>query len=162
MNMSKNPLFQPKKLGSLSIPNHAVLTTVKLSYRTQSGDVNDRYIAFYIRRAQGEANLLATEPLFIQENGHELPTQPGINDDVVHTDTMVTDLIANTAFAQRNDHEAQFSIKTGGIAIGILPDRELVDPLERSSIETDVVGDAVQPKKALDAIWESFATTIKY
>ena len=55
------------------------------------------------------------------------------HDVVVHTDTKVTKLTANTAFAQRNDHEAQSPIKTGVIAIGVVPDRELVDPLDKAA-----------------------------
>ena len=72
------------------------MTIVELGYGTQSGEVNDRYIAFNTRRTQGEGSLLTTEPLFIQENGREFPTQPRINDDAVHTDRKVKKLTANT------------------------------------------------------------------
>ena len=48
--------------------------TIKLVYGTQSGEVNDSYIALYSRRAQGETALLTTtKPLFIEENGREFP-----------------------------------------------------------------------------------------
>ena len=123
------------------------MTSIKLGYGTQSGEVNDRYITFNTPRTQGEASVLTTEPLFIQENGRELPTQLRIDDDAVHTDTKVTKLTANTAFAQRNDHEAQFPIKAVVVAVEIVPDRELVDPLEQSVLETYVFGDAVQPRE---------------
>ncbi|MEA1976887.1 MAG: hypothetical protein U9N80_03205 [Chloroflexota bacterium] len=69
--MAKDPLFQPRQLGSLSLPNHVVMTTVKLSYGTQSGEVNNLHISFYARRAQREATLLTTEPFFIQDDGRE-------------------------------------------------------------------------------------------
>jgi hypothetical protein len=146
--MAKDPLFQPQQLGSLTLPNRVVMTTVKLGYGTQSGEMNDHHIAFNTRRAQGEAALLTTEPLFIQENGRELPTQLRINDDAVHTDRKVTQLTANTTFAQRNDYSVPFPIKTAVIAVGVIPDRQLVDPLEQNGIETYVVGDAVQPREA--------------
>lgn len=78
VNMTKAPLFQPQQSGSLTLPNRVVMTTIKLGYGTQSGEVNDHHIAFYTRRGQGEAALLTTEPLFFQENGRELSTQLGI------------------------------------------------------------------------------------
>ena len=130
VNMAKGPLFQPQQLGSLTLPNRVVMTTVKLGYGTQSGEMNDHHIAFNTRRAQGEAALLTTEPLFIQENGRELPTQLRINDDAVHTGTKGTKLTANTAFAQRNDYSVLFPIKTAVIAVGVIPDCQLVDPME--------------------------------
>jgi 2,4-dienoyl-CoA reductase-like NADH-dependent reductase (Old Yellow Enzyme family)/thioredoxin reductase len=80
-DMVKDPLFRPQRLGSLTLPNRVVMTTVKLGYATRAGEANDRHIAFYVRRAQGQAGLLTTEPLYVQKNGRELPTQLGIDDD---------------------------------------------------------------------------------
>ncbi len=79
--MVEDPLFHPLQMGSLTLPNRVVMTAIKLGYATQTGEVNDRHIAFYARRAQGEAALLTTEPFFIQENGRELPTQLAIHND---------------------------------------------------------------------------------
>jgi 2,4-dienoyl-CoA reductase-like NADH-dependent reductase (Old Yellow Enzyme family)/thioredoxin reductase len=79
--MNHDPLFQPLQLGSLSLPNRVVMTTVKLGYASQAGEVSERHVAFYIRRAEGGAALLTTEPLYVQGNGRELPTQLGIHED---------------------------------------------------------------------------------
>jgi len=79
--MSKDPLFQPLRLGSLTLPNRVVMTTVKLGYAAEVGEVTDRHVAFYVRRAEGGAALLTSEPLYVERNGRELPTQLGVDDD---------------------------------------------------------------------------------
>ncbi|MGD2122706.1 MAG: NADH:flavin oxidoreductase, partial [Gemmatimonadota bacterium] len=79
--MNEDPLFQPLQIGSLQLPNRVVMTTVKLGYSTPTGEVTPRHTSFYVRRASGKVGLLTTEPLFIQANGRELPTQLGVQDD---------------------------------------------------------------------------------
>lgn len=77
-------ILQPFQLRNLTLPNRVVMTTVKLGY---GAEINDQHIAFYVRRAQGGAGLIATEPMYIQTNGRELPTQLGI-----HTDSIIPGL----------------------------------------------------------------------
>jgi 2,4-dienoyl-CoA reductase-like NADH-dependent reductase (Old Yellow Enzyme family)/thioredoxin reductase len=79
--MNKDLLFQPFKLGYLTIPNRVVMTTVKLGYSNNKGEVNQRHTAFYKRRAEGKVGLITSEPMYIQRNGRELPTQLGIYSD---------------------------------------------------------------------------------
>lgn len=79
--MPEDPLLTPLRVGTLTLPNRVVMTTVKLGYSTQQSTVNERHIAFYVRRAQGEAGLITSEPLYVQPNGRELPTQLGIHND---------------------------------------------------------------------------------
>lgn len=74
-------LIEPFQLGSLTIPNRVVMTTVKLGYGNQEGEVNKRHIAFYRRRAEGNIGLMTTEPMYVHLNGRELPTQLGIHND---------------------------------------------------------------------------------
>ena len=81
--MIEDPILQPLRIGSLLLPNRVVMTTVKLGYGTASGVVTDRHIAFYTRRARGNAALLSTEPLYVQPNGREIPTQLGVHDDAL-------------------------------------------------------------------------------
>ena len=85
--MSSNGLTEPYQLGNLTLPNRVVMTTVKLGYATSESKVTKRHIAFYKRRAQGGVGLITTEPLYIQPNGRELPTQLGI-----HTDQLIQGL----------------------------------------------------------------------
>lgn len=75
----KEKLFQPFQLGSMTLLNRVVMTTVKLGYATTNGEVNQRHIAFYTRRVQGKAGLITSEPMYVQLNGRELPTQLGID-----------------------------------------------------------------------------------
>ena len=59
--MSENEkLFQPLKLGSLILPNRVVMTTIKLGYGNKMGEVNQRHIAFYQRRAERDIGLMPT------------------------------------------------------------------------------------------------------
>jgi thioredoxin reductase len=85
--MPVDSMFKPFKLGNLTLPNRIVMTAVKLGYATEDGKVTDRHIAFYVRRAEGGAGLITSEPLYVQRNGRELPTQLGI-----HTDDLVPGL----------------------------------------------------------------------
>ncbi|MGQ9833710.1 MAG: oxidoreductase [Candidatus Villigracilaceae bacterium] len=74
-------MLQPFQIGNLTLPNRVVMTAVKLGYATKEGKVTNQHIAFYARRAQGGVGLMATEPMYIQPNGRELPTQLGIYSD---------------------------------------------------------------------------------
>jgi len=79
--MQQDPLLKPLRLGALELPNRVIMTTVKLGYAATDGQVTDRHIAFYERRARGGAALLTTEPMWVLPNGRELPTQLGIHED---------------------------------------------------------------------------------
>jgi 2,4-dienoyl-CoA reductase-like NADH-dependent reductase (Old Yellow Enzyme family)/thioredoxin reductase len=79
--MSTDLLFQPIRVSNLTLPNRVLMTTVKLGYGGLDGQVTERHIAFYVRRAEGGVGLMVTEPLYVQRNGRELPTQLGIDDD---------------------------------------------------------------------------------
>jgi len=63
------------------------MTTIKLGYSNEKGEVTDRHIAFYVRRAQGGVGLITSESLYVQPSGRELPTQLGI-----YTEAMVPGL----------------------------------------------------------------------
>jgi 2,4-dienoyl-CoA reductase-like NADH-dependent reductase (Old Yellow Enzyme family)/thioredoxin reductase len=79
--MKDDILLQPLPLGNLKLPNRVVMTAVKLGYATKKGEVTERDIAFYRRRAQAGPALIMTEPLWIRADGRELPTQLGIDSD---------------------------------------------------------------------------------
>lgn len=74
-------MLQPIDLGSLTLPNRIVMTTLKLGYCTDAGEVNDRHLAFYRRRARAGVGLISSEPLYVQANGRELATQLGVDSD---------------------------------------------------------------------------------
>ena len=74
-------LIRPLKIGTLELPNRVVMTTIKLGYGNTKGETNQSHIEFYKRRALGHVGLITTEPMYIHENGRELPTQMGIHND---------------------------------------------------------------------------------
>jgi 2,4-dienoyl-CoA reductase-like NADH-dependent reductase (Old Yellow Enzyme family)/thioredoxin reductase len=76
-------LFQPLTIAGLQLPNRVMMTTVKLGYGNPQGEVTERHVAFYVRRAEGDVGLIATEPLYVHSNGREIPTQLGIHDDAL-------------------------------------------------------------------------------
>jgi 2,4-dienoyl-CoA reductase-like NADH-dependent reductase (Old Yellow Enzyme family)/thioredoxin reductase len=80
--MTNDPLLQPIRLGELTLPNRVVMTSVKLGYATKSGEVTERHVAFYRRRAKGGPSLIVTEPLWVRADGREVPTQLGIDSDL--------------------------------------------------------------------------------
>lgn len=89
-------IFEPIQLGNLSLPNRVVMTALKLGYGNKAGEVSERHIAFYRRRAEGKVGLMTSEPMFVQKNGRELPTQLGIhNDDLVPGLQKLTDAVHN-------------------------------------------------------------------
>ncbi len=81
--MQEDALFRTLKVGSLTLPNRVVMTTVKLGYGSLDGGVTDRHLAFYRRRAEGGVGLLTTEPLFVRPDGRELPSQMGVHEDAL-------------------------------------------------------------------------------
>ncbi|MGB6423420.1 MAG: hypothetical protein WBD56_06950 [Anaerolineales bacterium] len=62
----------------------------------------------------------------------------------------------NTFIVQQAAKEVVFPIETVIIAVGVLSNRELPDTFHESDLEVYVIGDAVEPRKALDAIREGF------
>ena len=79
--MDTGILFQPLRIASLTLPNRVMMTTIKLGYGTPQGEVTERHIAFYVRRAEGGVALIATEPLYVHPSAREIPTQLGVHED---------------------------------------------------------------------------------
>ena len=117
-------LLQPLQLGNLTLPNRVVMTTLKLGYGNKKGEVNQRHIAFYRRRAEGSVGLMTTEPLYVTLNGRELPTQMGI-----HNDELIPGLKQLTEAIHATDGRIMAHINHAGRAIN----PKLVSPEERVS-----------------------------
>jgi 2,4-dienoyl-CoA reductase-like NADH-dependent reductase (Old Yellow Enzyme family)/thioredoxin reductase len=116
-------LLQPFQLGPLSLPNRVVMTTVKLGYGSKEGEVTERHVAFYVRRAQGKVGLITTEPMYVQSNGRELPTQLGI-----HTDAAIPSLQRLTESVHKAGGLIMAHINHAGRAANpnLVPTEELV------------------------------------
>jgi pyruvate/2-oxoglutarate dehydrogenase complex dihydrolipoamide dehydrogenase (E3) component len=74
------------------------------------------------------------------------------------TQTKVTGLNANEALVEQEGVATRLPIETVVMAVGVQANRELPDALENSGLDVRVIGDAIKPRKALEAIWEGFET----
>ena len=79
----------------------------------------------------------------------------------IHTNTRVTRLTPEAAIAEADGQETRIPIETVVMAVGVRPNRELADGLEGSGVEYHVVGDALEPRKVLEAVWEAFQIAAK-
>jgi len=76
--------------------------------------------------------------------------------------TKVQRLTKDTVIAQQGEEEISLPIETVVIAVGVQANRELPDALVGSDLEIHTIGDAVEPRKVLDAIWEGFEIRVKF
>ncbi len=77
--MSK--VFEHVSMGPATLQNRLVMAPVKTAFGTPQGQVTDKLIAYYRRRAQGGVGAIIVEPLFIDPAGKEHPKQLGIDQD---------------------------------------------------------------------------------
>lgn len=55
--------FEPIRIGSLGLPNRLAMAPMKTAFGTTSGEVTDRLVAYFRRRAEGGVGLIISEPL---------------------------------------------------------------------------------------------------
>lgn len=73
--------FDPIRIRRLTLANRLVMAPVKTGYGNSAGEVTQRHLDFYARRAQGGVGLIIPEPMYVHPSGRELPTQIGIHED---------------------------------------------------------------------------------
>lgn len=74
-------VFESSFLNSVELKNHLLLAPVKTALAEKGGAVTEALIAYYLRRVQGGAGALISEPMFIDARGKEHPKQVAIDDD---------------------------------------------------------------------------------
>jgi NADH dehydrogenase FAD-containing subunit len=74
----------------------------------------------------------------------------------LHTNTKVVRLTDNEVIAQRGEEVVTLPYETVVVAVGVKANRELLEALTGHDLEIHVIGDAVEPRKALVAIHEGF------
>jgi NADPH-dependent 2,4-dienoyl-CoA reductase/sulfur reductase-like enzyme len=74
----------------------------------------------------------------------------------IHTGTRLIRLTKREAFVQRAENHVTFPVETVVIAVGVRPNRALPDALDGSGLDVHVIGDALEPRRALEAIREGF------
>ena len=76
--MTSDPLFQPLKLGALTLPNRIVMPPMTRSRANQPGDeANDLMAAYYAQRTS--AGLIVSEGTYIAPLGKGYAWTPGIH-----------------------------------------------------------------------------------
>ncbi|GGY24496.1 alkene reductase [Paludibacterium paludis] len=76
--MTRHPLFQPLRLGSLTLPNRIVMPPMTRSRASQPGDeANELMAAYYAQRAS--AGLIVSEGTYIAPLGKGYAWTPGIH-----------------------------------------------------------------------------------
>jgi 2,4-dienoyl-CoA reductase-like NADH-dependent reductase (Old Yellow Enzyme family)/thioredoxin reductase len=73
--------FDPIRIRHLSLANRLVMAPVKTGYGNAAGEVTQRHLDFYARRARGGVALIIPEPMYVHPSGRELPTQIGVHED---------------------------------------------------------------------------------
>jgi 2,4-dienoyl-CoA reductase-like NADH-dependent reductase (Old Yellow Enzyme family)/thioredoxin reductase len=73
--------FEPIRIGSLELPNRLAMAPMKTAFGTTSGEVTERLLAYFRRRAEGGVGLIISEPLYVDKRGREHPKQLGIDAD---------------------------------------------------------------------------------
>jgi 2,4-dienoyl-CoA reductase-like NADH-dependent reductase (Old Yellow Enzyme family)/thioredoxin reductase len=74
-------LFRPFRIGKLEIHNRIVMPPMATNFADGDGSVNDRHIAYYVRRAQGGAGYLTIEHTGILKEGRASANMALIDSD---------------------------------------------------------------------------------
>lgn len=81
--MNTDLLFQPGRLGSLTVPNRIVMPPMVLNYADDDGRVTDRYVAHIERVARGGVGTIVLEASYVTPEGRGFRHQLGVHDDGV-------------------------------------------------------------------------------
>ena len=74
-------LFSPFRIGNLELKNRIVMPPMATHFAGEDGTVNDRHIAYYVRRAQGGVGYITTEHTGISRQGRAFPQMALIDSD---------------------------------------------------------------------------------
>jgi 2,4-dienoyl-CoA reductase-like NADH-dependent reductase (Old Yellow Enzyme family)/thioredoxin reductase len=68
------------KIANIELRNNIIMAPVKTGYNNGNGEITDRHIAFWERRAN-DVGAIIFEPFYLDRNVRELPTQIGLDND---------------------------------------------------------------------------------
>ena len=73
------------------------------------------------------------------------------------TETSVAEIMDDSvAIVDKDGKRSELENDTVVLALGLKSNRELEETLKDAVAETYVIGDCVEPRKVMDAIWEGF------
>lgn len=102
-------LAEPIKLGSLHLANRIVKASTVENMSTETGEVTERLIDFYVKQAKGGAGLLITGGAYVQPNGRTGIFELGVDDD-----SKITGLIKLTDAVHRSGGKIVLQIGHSG------------------------------------------------
>lgn len=77
-------LFEPAKIGPLTVRNRLIMPGMERNYATLKGEVTQRYIDYLVERAKGGVGLIIVESTYVDPSGKVRLGQLGIyNDELV-------------------------------------------------------------------------------
>ncbi|MDN5347618.1 MAG: hypothetical protein PWP65_1182 [Clostridia bacterium] len=77
-------LFEPAKIGPLTVRNRLIMPGMERNYATLKGEVTQRYIDYLVERAKGGVGLIIIESTYVDPSGKVRLGQLGIwNDDLI-------------------------------------------------------------------------------
>jgi 2,4-dienoyl-CoA reductase-like NADH-dependent reductase (Old Yellow Enzyme family)/thioredoxin reductase len=77
--MSYPTVFQPCRIGSLTLKNRLAMSQMTMNYATEEGMVTDKVIAYYTERAKGGVGLILVEGTYFTPEGKGYFRQIGLD-----------------------------------------------------------------------------------
>jgi len=74
-------LFSPFRIGTLELRNRIVMPPMATNFAGEDGSVNDRHIAYYVKRAKGGVGYITFEHTGILKQGRAFPNMALIDSD---------------------------------------------------------------------------------
>ena len=108
-------LFEPFKIGSLTIPNRVALPPMVVAYAGPRGEVTEQLLAYYEARARGGAGLIIVEASYIREDGRLVYGELGI-----YSDELIPGLARLADVIKTHGSVAAIQIAHGGIQANTL------------------------------------------
>jgi 2,4-dienoyl-CoA reductase-like NADH-dependent reductase (Old Yellow Enzyme family) len=62
-------VFIPIQIGSLTLPNRLVMAPMVTNFATEKGEVTQKLIDYYVKRANGGVGLVVSESNYISPDG---------------------------------------------------------------------------------------------
>ena len=81
--MSIDKLFEPGRIGGLTLDNRLVRSATSEMMARDSGEITDQFIDLYRNLARGGAGLMFTGMLYPHRGGRYITKQAGIHDDAM-------------------------------------------------------------------------------
>ena len=72
-------VFQPCRIGSLTLKNRLAMSQMTMNYATEDGMVTDKVIAYYKERAKGGVGLIFVEGTYFTPEGRGYVRQIGLD-----------------------------------------------------------------------------------